>query len=237
MTWGRPPHLTTGTTVAEACLELLEGRVGHAEVRDGARLVGIVTTADLARVPEGAAEQTTLAAVLAARRPGAPRPFSPTPSDHRPYGRTARAVDPRGMTIDPRTWLEILGTETCWELLEATPVGRLAVVTENRPEIYPVNYVTEGRTVVFRTEVGSKLAALDGNPNVCFEIDGLDLADRSGWSVLLQGRAKTVGTPAELKELHALPLEFWSVGDKPNFVRITPTAVSGRRIHPHAPSA
>jgi nitroimidazol reductase NimA-like FMN-containing flavoprotein (pyridoxamine 5'-phosphate oxidase superfamily) len=139
------------------------------------------------------------------------------------------------MITDPRTWLEILGTEACWDLLGSTPAGRLAVVTDNRPEIYPVNYATDDHTIVFRTEVGSKLAALDGNPNVCFEIDGLDVATRSGWSVLVQGRAAAVRTPEELRAVHALPLEFWAIGDKPNFVRITPTVVSGRRIHPRAP--
>lgn len=133
---------------------------------------------------------------------------------------------------DPRTWLEVLGTEACWELLESTPVGRLAVVTGNRPEIFPVNYATDARTIVFRTEAGSKLAALDGNSNVCFEIDAFDRSSRSGWSVLVQGQARAVRATDELLAVRALPLEFWAVGEKPNFVRIIPTAVSGRRIHP-----
>jgi nitroimidazol reductase NimA-like FMN-containing flavoprotein (pyridoxamine 5'-phosphate oxidase superfamily) len=136
------------------------------------------------------------------------------------------------MTIDPRTWLEILGTDACWELLGRSAVGRLAVVADNRPEIYPVNYALDGRTIVFRTDVGSKLAALDGNPNVCFEIDSVDKPSRSGWSVMVQGQAKAVRDPGELAVLHALPLDFWAVGDKPDFVRIVPTVVSGRRIHP-----
>jgi len=136
------------------------------------------------------------------------------------------------MITDPRTWLEILGTEACWSLLERTSVGRLAVVTDNHPQIFPVNFATHDRTIVFRTEVGSKLATLDGNPHVCFEIDELDVAGKHGWSVLVQGQAAAVRSPAELQDLHALGLEFWAVGDKPTFVRITPTIVSGRRIHP-----
>jgi nitroimidazol reductase NimA-like FMN-containing flavoprotein (pyridoxamine 5'-phosphate oxidase superfamily) len=136
------------------------------------------------------------------------------------------------MLTDPRTWLEILGTDACWDLLDDTPVGRLAVVTDNHPQIFPVNYATHGRTIVFRTEAGSKLAALDGNPNVCFQIDRLDVADRSGWSVLVQGQASAVRRADELHDLHGLGLEFWAIGDKPTFVRITPTAVTGRQIHP-----
>jgi nitroimidazol reductase NimA-like FMN-containing flavoprotein (pyridoxamine 5'-phosphate oxidase superfamily) len=137
------------------------------------------------------------------------------------------------MITDPRTWLEILGTEACWDLLDNTSAGRLAVVTDNRPQIFPVNYAIEDRTIVFRTEAGSKLAALDGNPNVCFEIDRLDVAEKKGWSVLVQGQASAVRRPDELHTLDALHLEFWATGDKPNYVRITPTVVSGRRIHPH----
>ena len=137
------------------------------------------------------------------------------------------------MITDPRTWLEILGTEACWELLDNTSVGRLAVVTDNHPQIFPVNYATNARTIVFRTDAGSKLAALDGNPNVCFEIDQLDVANKKGWSVLVQGQASAVRHTDELHDLHALGLEFWAIGDKPNFVRITPTVVTGRQIHPH----
>lgn len=136
------------------------------------------------------------------------------------------------MITDPRTWLEVLGTEACWDLLATTPVGRLAVVTGNRPQIFPVNYATDGRTIVFRTEAGSKLAALDGNPNICFEIDSLDVTSRSGWSVMVVGQAGAVRAPDEVRSLRSLGLEFWAIGDKPNFVRVIPTEVTGRRIHP-----
>jgi nitroimidazol reductase NimA-like FMN-containing flavoprotein (pyridoxamine 5'-phosphate oxidase superfamily) len=141
------------------------------------------------------------------------------------------------MLTDPRTWMEILGTEDCWELLASRPVGRVAVATDNRPEIYPVNHVVDDRSIVFRTEAGTKLAALDGNPSVCFEVDDLDLGARTGWSVVVHGRARTLGTPAEIARVRALALEYWAVGDKPNFVQITATSVSGRRIHAGAPTS
>lgn len=237
MSWGHLPHLEMGSTVAAACLELLEGRASAADVFDGDRCVGIVTTADLARVADRQRSAVTLGEVLAARRAVALGPFSGSPCDHRPYGLRPREQEGWCMTIDPRTWLEILGTEECWELLDAAPVGRLAVVTDHHPEIFPVNYATDARTIVFRTEAGSKLAAVDGNPSVCFEIDHVDLESRSGWSVVVQGRAATVRTPEGLRALQALPLDYWSIGDKPNFVRITPTSVTGRRIHPHDAAA
>jgi uncharacterized protein len=139
------------------------------------------------------------------------------------------------MTIDPRTWLEILGTEACWELLASTPVGRLGVLVDGRPEIFPVNFVSDDRTIVFRTEAGSKLASVEALPFVCFEVDQLDVDAGTGWSVLVKGQAGLIGAPDEVVRASQLPLSYWAVGDKPNFVRITPTVVSGRRIHPRTP--
>lgn len=87
VTWGRPPHLTAETTVAEACVALLEGRTGDAVVHDAdGRIVGMVTAADLARVPEGArATRVTLGELLHARRVNSLGPYGGSPCDHRPY--------------------------------------------------------------------------------------------------------------------------------------------------------
>ena len=44
----------------------------------------------------------------------------------------------------------------CLRLLAARPIGRLAVITaEGLPMIVPVNYVLDGETVLFRTDVGT----------------------------------------------------------------------------------
>lgn len=97
MIWNHPPHLTADTTVAEACLELVEGRVGNAAVFDGERVIGIITAADLARLPEGAdAARWTVGDLLAARWADALGPFSGSPCDHRPYG-----LRPRSGRVDP----------------------------------------------------------------------------------------------------------------------------------------
>jgi uncharacterized protein len=234
MIWHQTPYITVGTTVADACLQLLESGEESASVRDDHQVIATVTASQLSAGWDRSSDpHMTVGELLGNRRQDALGPFSGSPCDHRPSPPTAPKGDAPPMTIDPRTWLEILGTETCWELLATTPVGRLGVVMDGQPEIFPVNFVTAGQTIVFRTEAGSKLAALDANPTVCFEADLLDVASKAGWSVLVKGRAKAVRTPQGLKELSALPLHFWAVGDKPNFIRIEPTAVTGRRIHPH----
>jgi nitroimidazol reductase NimA-like FMN-containing flavoprotein (pyridoxamine 5'-phosphate oxidase superfamily) len=132
--------------------------------------------------------------------------------------------------VDGRTWLEILGTGECWRRVRLLPVGRVGVLVDSAPEIYPVNYSVDGETIVFRTDRGAKLRGLDRSPAVCFQVDGVDFDDHTGWSVLIKGRAVEVTDTAERKRLDGLGLQYWTVGDKPHWIRIVPTEVTGRRI-------
>ena len=50
--------------------------------------------------------------------------------------------------LDP-TILE-LAEHQCWALLRSQEVGRLAVAIANRPDIFPVNFVVDHASVVFR---------------------------------------------------------------------------------------
>ncbi len=132
--------------------------------------------------------------------------------------------------LDGRTWMQHLTPAECWALLAEAPIGRVGVLVDSAPEIYPVNYAVDGETVVFRTDPGTKLRALDRSPSVCFEVDGVDLDERAGWSVLVKGRATTLTMPADLATAAELPLRFWGAGDKFHWIRIVPVEVTGRRI-------
>lgn len=134
--------------------------------------------------------------------------------------------------LDGRTWLEHLSPRECWVLLEDHLVGRVGVLVDSAPEIYPVNYAVDDRTIVFRTDPGSKLRAVERSPSVCFQIDGVDVETASGWSVLVKGRAVGIHDVEGLRRARALKLELWSLGDKANWIRIEPAEVTGRRIHP-----
>jgi nitroimidazol reductase NimA-like FMN-containing flavoprotein (pyridoxamine 5'-phosphate oxidase superfamily) len=140
-------------------------------------------------------------------------------------------VKEQTMTIDARTWMEVLSPSECWELLDTTALGRVAVMVGGRPEIYPVNYLTQDHTVLFRTEKGSKLRGLLEQPEVCFEIDGAGHEVWSGWSVMLKGRAHEIMTADEAAKVANLELRHWAYGQKPHWVRILPEQVSGRRIY------
>ena len=157
---------------------------------------------------------------------------------HRRHGKGRSALSPppgrahagRMATIDGRTSLEFLSVPACWSLLASTPVGRIGVLNDSAPEIYPVNHVVDGRTIVFRTDPGSKLRGLLRSPSVCYEVDGLDPAGSTGWSVLVKGRADQIRDPAEIRRVAALPLHHWVPGGRAHWIRIAPVEVTGRRI-------
>lgn len=127
--------------------------------------------------------------------------------------------------------VEILSEDECWRLLDEAAVGRLAVGVQGQPEIYPINYVVDDRSVVFRSAEGTKLASSVLLHRVAFEIDGYLPDERVAWSVMLKGWAREVERAIERFEVDRLPLFPWVAFSKPHFVRITPTQVTGRRFH------
>jgi nitroimidazol reductase NimA-like FMN-containing flavoprotein (pyridoxamine 5'-phosphate oxidase superfamily) len=135
------------------------------------------------------------------------------------------------MNVDRRTGIEILETDTCWDLLAAAPVGRLAVSIAGHPDIFPVNHVVDRRSVVFRTAEGTKLAASVLGLSVAFEVDGWSPGDGDVWSVVLKGHAAEVEGLEDLMATDDLPLYPWSASVKHRVVRITPTEITGRRFH------
>jgi uncharacterized protein len=124
-----------------------------------------------------------------------------------------------------------LDESQCWALLRSTDVGRLAVAITNHPDIFPINYVVDHGTVVFRTAEGTKLAAAVLGEAVAFEIDGLDRTSGEAWSVVIKGRAVEIERMHELFAATDLPLFPWHAAPKPRFVRIEPDQLTGRRFH------
>ncbi len=126
---------------------------------------------------------------------------------------------------DPITPLD---EEECWALLRSAEVGRLAVSVRGEPDVFPVNYVVDGRSVVFRTAEGAKLLELTINSRVAFEADGWD--ERFAWSVVIKGAARRVEREVEILRADTLPLRPWTATLKYNYVRIEPGEVTGRRL-------
>ncbi len=126
-------------------------------------------------------------------------------------------------------WQELSKSE-CFRLLGRERLGRVAIVDDRGPVILPVNFVLDRHMVVFRTDEGTKLDVACRGSRVAFEVDGIDAAAHTGWSVLVRGEAIEVTDPAELARLRKLPLDAWAPGVKAHYVRILPAALTGRRI-------
>jgi len=135
-----------------------------------------------------------------------------------------------GLPID-HAGLETLPFEACLRLLASVPLGRVSFCADGEVVIFPVNHAMDGQDVVFRTAPGSKLAAAGELALVAFEADDYDRQTRSGWSVLITGRAEVVDSDAEIQHLDRIGLHPWATAvDRPYWVRIRPSSVTGRRV-------
>lgn len=79
-----------------------------------------------------------------------------------------------------------LGAHDCWKYLRTSSVGRVAVVVDGHPEIFPVNYLPDDGSVVFRTGPGTKLDAIMAGQPLALEADGMNTYGTIAWSVVLK---------------------------------------------------
>ena len=131
---------------------------------------------------------------------------------------------------DKESTLYELSESACWALLRTTSVGRLAVWVEDHPDIFPLNYVVDHGTVVFRSKAGTKVSATLSDSPVALEADGYDAETAEAWSVVIRGNAEEISSGQDLVDTIDLPLFPWQAGDKGRFIRIIPTTTSGRRF-------
>ena len=145
-------------------------------------------------------------------------------------GRVAAPDDDGAMTTD-RLGAEILETNTCWELLRANEVGRLAVSITDHPDIFPVNYVVDRGSVVFRTAEGTKLAAAVLGPGR--RLRGRRLRPRRRGRLERRDQGRRGRDRADAGRLRRAGPAAVPVARLPKhrFVRIEPRDISGRRFH------
>jgi len=122
----------------------------------------------------------------------------------------------------------ILPVHECWDLLASAALGRLVTSVDGEPEIFPVNYVVQHHSVLFRTADGTKLVSAAINNRVLFEADDHNVAE--GWSVIVKGRARTLRSDEELEEAERAQLLPWTASAKTHYVRVVPEMVTGRRF-------
>jgi uncharacterized protein len=124
--------------------------------------------------------------------------------------------------------ITVLSDDESWDLLKSAALGRLVTRIGDQLEIFPVNFVTQNGTVLFRTAEGTKLFGTVMNDKVLFEVDDHTVAE--GWSVVIRGTARVLTAADEIHEADRAQLLPWVATEKLRFVRITPNEVSGRRF-------
>lgn len=122
-----------------------------------------------------------------------------------------------------------LAPDECWELLNGTAVGRLAVLVDGIPDIFPVNFVLSGASVIFRSDPGTKYRSTLVDPSA-LEIDGYSSSTGLAWSVVVRGQSQLIVDPQEIADANELNLEPWQAGRKSCYLRLVPTSVTGRRF-------
>ncbi|MDE3202951.1 MAG: pyridoxamine 5'-phosphate oxidase family protein [Acidobacteriota bacterium] len=141
------------------------------------------------------------------------------------------------MSGDAPNTIRMLSGEECSQLLGAGHVGRLGVCGPDGPVIYPVNYLWQAGHIALRTSPGTGLAEA-AQSAVAFEIDHLDEATRSGWSVLVVGTAYEVTDSMDEVSLalREAPVDTWAPGPKAVVLRVEPQSITGRAVGPAADS-
>lgn len=126
-----------------------------------------------------------------------------------------------------RGTLTELSIDECWQLLSSRSVGRVAWATPNGPEVIPVNFTRHGSRIVLHTTAYASMVQRVDEERIAFQVDHLEEADRTGWSVLAQGRAQVqYGRSAESTS----DTPPWPHGVHPVTVTIDVDKISGRRL-------
>jgi CBS domain-containing protein/nitroimidazol reductase NimA-like FMN-containing flavoprotein (pyridoxamine 5'-phosphate oxidase superfamily) len=173
-------------------------------------------------------EHRRVALLLAETVPGVVRAYYDDP----PEGASPDAAG-AGPPATDRRGLVVLGLDECLRRLAFTPVGRLAFVIAGGPVVLPVNHRLDGTNIVFRTTWGSKLQIAQASEDVAFEVDTFDTATRTGWSVLVRGKASTVYEAEDVRRYETLGLRPWAgieTVEDAVWIRVRPEEITGREI-------
>lgn len=140
---------------------------------------------------------------------------------------------------EPDGLLEELSEQDCIALLNFEQVGRIAVVQDGFPLIFPVNYKvaanhSEEPVVVIRTRPGNVIST--AGEQVAFEVDGIDHAVHGGWCVLVRGLLRRVDPVGSPRAVQAIDPEPWAPEGRDEWLVLTPVSITGRRIRGKHPT-
>jgi len=119
----------------------------------------------------------------------------------------------------------VLDGAACWRLLDREGIGRLAVSTDDGPDIFPLNYLSAHGRLYFRSAPGTKILELTQHPRVAFEVDGRTMLAR--WSVVVRGTVRRLGSEPEILRAGVHGLRAWQPGESSTTSRSSPSRSPG----------
>jgi uncharacterized protein len=126
--------------------------------------------------------------------------------------------------------LGALTVDECLRMLDTVPIGRMVFTEGPLPAVHPVNFLRHGNSIIVRTGPGSKLDAARRGDLIAFEADRVDPDSRTGWSVLVVGRAEVVNDIEQLVAVLDSAHRPWVRGRGAHVLRITAQRITGRRL-------
>lgn len=131
----------------------------------------------------------------------------------------------------PAKGAHLLDGATAMGLLASVDYGRVVFSLKSLPAIRPVNHLVDEGRVIIRTRLTSAIStAVDSTDGgvVAYEADSIDPQTRTGWSVVVTGRAYTLTDPEQVMRYEQM-LHPW-VNHADTVVAIEPEIITGLRI-------
>ncbi len=128
--------------------------------------------------------------------------------------------------------IEDLDEPDCRSLLQTARIGRLGYTRDALPAIQPVPFCVHRDQVVIPLRSCSQLVPGTRAAVVAFQVDALDEATCTGWTVTVVGPSRSVTDPAEIADLDALPWPFLLSWPDRCYISIGIGMVTGSRVGP-----
>jgi nitroimidazol reductase NimA-like FMN-containing flavoprotein (pyridoxamine 5'-phosphate oxidase superfamily) len=128
------------------------------------------------------------------------------------------------------THLSTIHPDRCLALLGSVPFGRVVFTHRALPAIRPVNHIVDNGYVIIRSSLGSGITGAAGDGTVvAYEADAIDPDSRTGWSVVVTGKARLVDDPQDLARYEEL-LDPWVDGRMDCVIAIPADLVTGYQL-------
>jgi hypothetical protein len=145
--------------------------------------------------------------------------------------RLRQALAPLDDEDDEPGVLVRLDREACLALLATRQIGRLAYVARaGVPDLVPVNLALDRGRLLVRSGPGPKLQAAERREVLAVEVDDIDEDSRTGWSVVVAGRARRLHTSEAARLPAGLLPDVWARGPRSSVIAIELSRVQGRRL-------